>query len=101
MTNHVHMIIGSATNPLENIVRDMKKFTSENIRKAIQENPKESRREWIIWMFKKAGSKNNNNDNYQLWQQHNQPIELSTPEMFNQKLEYIHNNPVKAGFVEL
>ncbi len=37
---------------------------------------------------------------WQLWQQHNQPIELKNPEMFHQKLQYIHDRPVEAGFVE-
>jgi putative transposase len=52
-------------------------------------------------MFKRAAQKNSNNNQYQLWQQHNQPIALITAEMFKQKLDYMHNNPVKAGFVEL
>lgn len=50
--------------------------------------------------MKKAGLENGNNRDWQLWQQHNHPIELSTPKMFHQKLGYIHLNPVKAGFVE-
>lgn len=44
--------------------------------KAISENPQESRREWLLWMFKRAGNKNSQNSVYQFWQQHNQPIEL-------------------------
>ena len=32
--------------------------------------------------------------------QHNNPIELSNQKMAWQKLEYIHQNPVNAGFVE-
>ncbi len=36
---------------------------------------------------------------YQFWQQDNHPIELINPEMFQQKLHYIHNNPVEEGFV--
>ena len=47
-----------------------------------------------------AGKKNSNNDNWQFWQQDNQPIGLLNQEMFQQKLAYIHNNPVEAGFVE-
>jgi putative transposase len=31
------------------------------------------------------------------WQKTNHPTELSTPEIFDQKVEYIHNNPVGAG----
>ncbi|MGZ6251429.1 MAG: REP-associated tyrosine transposase, partial [Candidatus Chromulinivorax sp.] len=43
---------------------------------------------------------NSNNINFQLWQQHNNPVELSSKQIAWQKLEYIHQNPVKAGIVE-
>jgi len=51
--------------------------------------------------FKKAGAANPNNTNNQFWQQHNQPIELWSPTVIQQKIAYTHNNPVEAGFVEL
>jgi len=41
-----------------------------------------------------------NNQDWQLWQQHNHPIEILNTTMFYQKMEYIHRNPVEAGFVE-
>jgi len=50
--------------------------------------------------MKQAGRENSNNENFQLWQQDNHPIELSTHQLLHQKLDDIHNNPVKAGFVE-
>ena len=40
-----------------------------------------------------------NNTKYQFWQQHNKPIELWSNEVIEQKLDYIHNNPVISGFV--
>jgi putative transposase len=102
--NHVHLIIGTRGEPLQNIMRDLKKFTSKKIVEAIRNNPQESRREWMIWMFERAGKKNSNNEVIQFWQQHNQPIELTTAAMIKQKLEraanrYLHQNPVIAGFV--
>lgn len=99
MTNHVHMIIGSHKNKIEDIVRDMKSYTSTSIRKELQSNFTESRREWMLWMMKKAGKKNSNNSDFQVWQQHNHPIELHSNKIIDQKLNYLHNNPVEAGFV--
>ncbi len=49
--------------------------------------------------MERAGKKNENNLNFQLWQQHNQPIELLDNRLAYQKLEYMHYNPVEAGFV--
>jgi hypothetical protein len=93
------MIIGGNKNKLEDIVRDMKSFTSATMRKTIQGNMQESRREWMIWMMERAGKKNGNNNDFQFWQQHNQPLQIKDQEMFDKVLEYIHMNPVMAGFV--
>ena len=100
MTSHVHMIIGTTKNNMQDIMRDMKRHTSQQLRIAIQNHPEESRREWILWMMQRAGKRNGNNENFQLWQQDNHPVELSTHKMQHQKLDYIHNNPVESGFVE-
>ncbi len=47
----------------------------------------------------RAGLKNSNVKHRQFWQQHNKPIELWSAAVIDQKIEYIHNNPVEAGFV--
>ncbi len=100
MTNHVHMIVSAKDGYfLENIMRDMKKFTSMEIIKAIRENPAESREKWMLQAFEEEGKRNSNNIRYQFWQQDNHPIELTDNKMIDQKLDYIHNNPVEQGFV--
>ena len=99
MSNHVHLIIGTSQMPMQDIIRDLKKYTSVKIIEAIKENQQESRKEWLLWMFERAGKKNSNNTNYQFWQQDNHPIELSNNEMMIQKLNYIHQNPVEEGIV--
>ena len=99
MPSHIHMIIGSKKNKLDDIVRDMKKHTSVELKAAIKNNIYESRKEWIIWMMERAGKKNGNNTNWQFWQQHNKPLEITDQEMFDKTLDYIHTNPVIAGFV--
>ncbi|AMR31885.1 transposase [Mucilaginibacter sp. PAMC 26640] len=100
MTNHIHMIIGTHGDRLENIMRDMKKQTLLQLKRAIKEHPQESRREWILWMMERAGKKNSQNIEFQLWQQDNHPIELFNHQVLHQKLDYMHNNPVVAGIVE-
>jgi REP element-mobilizing transposase RayT len=100
MTNHIHMIVGTNNNKLEDIIRDMKRHTSQQLRAAIENNLQESRREWMLNLMKQAGQANSNNMNFQLWHQDNHPIELPTHHILHQKLDYIHSNPVEAGFVE-
>jgi len=95
----VHLIISSDTNKLENIVRDLKKYTSKQIIKAIQENNDESRKEWMLNLFSYAGRCNNNNKDFQFWKQDYHPIELNSPEKIQQRLNYLHENPVRSGLV--
>lgn len=99
MPSHIHMIVSSHDKPLADIVRDMKSHTSSLLKKIIKEHPKESRREWIVWMMERAGKKNSNNTGWQFWQQHNQPIEILNQKMFAEIVFYIHQNPVVSGFV--
>ena len=99
MTNHVHLIIGTHQENMEGILRDFKSFTSRELKETIKKNPQESRKDWLVWMMERAGKMNSNNNDWQLWQQDNRPIELYTYSVIKQKLDYIHNNPVKAGFV--
>jgi len=97
MSNHVHLVIERRSVALEDVMRDLKKYTSREILKAIEENPQESRKAWMLWMFERAGKKNSK---YQFWQQHNQPVELTLQAYaIDGSIDYIHNNPVKAGFV--
>lgn len=78
----------------------MKRHTSKAITKAIQGNMQESRREWMLWFLEREEKLNPNNKDHQFWQQGNHPIELWSNEVIDQKLDYIHNNPVTAGWVD-
>ena len=79
-------------------MRDFKRFTSSEIIDAIQNTP-ESRRNWMLWIFKSAAAKNSNNKHFQFCQQENHPEELISAKFSKQKLDYIHNNPVTAHIV--
>jgi hypothetical protein len=81
------------------LLRDFKKYTSRKIVQSIQENPQESRKEWMLKVFERAGKDKGNITNYQFWQHHNKPIELWSMKVIKQKIDYIHNNPVESGFV--
>jgi REP element-mobilizing transposase RayT len=100
MPSHLHLIFNDGNSEPSNLLRDFKSYSSKQIQNMIQENPQESRKEWMLWMMKRAGIKNSNIKNRQFWQQHNHPIELWSNKMITEKLNYIHNNPVEAGFVE-
>ena len=100
MSNHVHLIINAADGNLSDILRDFKKFTSKSIIAAIETSKEESRKNWMLWIFKKAGEKNSRNSSYQFWRQDNHAIQLDTVQFTLDKLNYLHSNPVKAGIVD-
>jgi len=100
MSNHVHLIVSAAEGfTLSAILRDFKKFTAYSILKAMEQNPQESRRNWMLWLFRAAGEKNSKNTKYQFWQQDNHPIALESNRFKEEKLYYLHQNPVAAGLV--
>ena len=100
MSNHLHLIVStSGDGQLPDIVRDFKKFTSRSLIKAIDENPQESRKEWLMNMFRFVGSGNKANEVFQFWQQDYHPIALSNETFMMQRLNYLHENPVRAGVV--
>lgn len=99
MTNHLHIICKAKDGySLSDILRDFKRHTAKSILLTLKNEP-ESRREWILKLLKKAGSGNQKNKEYQIWRQDNHPIELFSNKLIDQKLEYIHNNPVAVGIV--
>lgn len=100
MSNHVHLVFRSVGKlPPEQILGDFKRFTSKAIVKAIAQNVKESRRELLLSVFRRNGEKTSNVKTNQFWRHDNQPIELFSHSVFCQKINYIHNNPVKGGIV--
>lgn len=100
MSNHLHLVASAKNEKLSGLLRDFKKFTGKQIIAAIKNNPKESRREWMLEIFKREGAKNSRNSEYQFWRQDNRPVELYSTAFIFQKMNYIHNNPVEAGIVE-
>jgi REP element-mobilizing transposase RayT len=102
MTNHIHMIISRAQDKkCEEILRDFKKFTAFKLIGDIMANTDDGRKDYLLGKFQESGSHNSNNTKYQFWIQDNHPVELISNAMFDQKLDYLHNNPVEAGFVDI
>jgi REP element-mobilizing transposase RayT len=100
MPSHLHLIARSdGPNGLSDILRDFKKFTSKALIQQIQ-NEDESRRDWMLEYFRKAGENIKGIKNFKLWQDGNHAEVITSNSFFNEKLDYIHNNPVKELIVE-
>lgn len=99
MHSHIHLLC-KATNGviLSDIIRDFKKHTSKKIIQTIIEKP-ESRREWMLDYFKKSCEHLKRNQEYKVWQDGYHAEIVSSNYFIKQKIEYIHNNPVKDKIV--
>jgi putative transposase len=99
MPSHLHMIVRSeGEHTLSDILRDFKKYTSKAIIKQIEQEP-ESRREWMMELFAKAGVPLKKIKDYKFWQDGNQAKEIFGNEFLFEKLGYIHYNPVEEMIV--
>jgi REP element-mobilizing transposase RayT len=83
---------------LKDVIRDFKRHTTKIIIEQIKNEP-ESRREWLLKLFEKAGEESKRNKNYKMWQTSNHALELFNEKFTWEKINYIHNNPVSEGFV--
>ena len=100
MTNHVHLVFRCVgPEKPEQVLGDFKRFTSNQMVKAIIENPRESRKEFLLEQFRKAAEKSSNVKHHQFWRHDNKPIELWSNKVIQEKINYIHQNPVEAGLV--
>lgn len=100
MPNHFHMIctFNNSADP-GMVIKNIKSFTAIKLTDAIINNPQESRRSWMLDLFEKHRKANKSNYRFQFWQHENHPILLDNLKMYNQRLDYLHENPVRAGFV--
>lgn len=99
MSNHIHLLIRSSTGKLSDTIREFKSFTARQILQAIQDEP-ESRRDWILNLFEFSAKQHKRNENYQVWTHENHAELIYSDKFIFQKINYIHNNPVRAGIVE-
>jgi len=89
MSNHIHLVCSiEAPYRMTDFLRDYKKFTAKAVLDDIHTLP-ESRRDWMLYRFEFAGKFDNRISNYRFWQDRSHPIELTTTEMIDQRINYI------------
>jgi REP element-mobilizing transposase RayT len=99
MPSHLHLIARRKQGLLSDVLRDFKSYTAKQLLKAISEHPQESRKEWMMQMFREHGMASSQNTELMFWQKTSHPELLHSPAFFDQKAEYIRNNPVEMGLV--
>ncbi len=96
MPDHFHILIWPYGDvPVSDMMRDLKRFTSGRIARQAEV---EEKKEWLE-AFRAAGEKTERAD-YKVWQDGYWDKNIFSEKMLRQKLNYIHNNPIRAGLVE-
>src|SRR4030042_4555428 len=96
MTNHIHLIACADEGyKLSQIISDFKKHTTQEIYKLLASD----RRKYILTLLKNSFYKKEGYQN-QIWQSTNYPEAIKTQPFFNQKIKYIHQNPVRKEYVD-
>ena len=95
LENHFHLI--AAANKLSDIMRSFKGYTSRQIIDQLRKD----KREWLLNQLAYFEKKYKNESTFQLWQEGFHPELILNENMLLQKIEYMHYNPVKRGYVDL
>lgn len=94
MENHLHLIASA-----ENLSREIAAFKSFTARSVI-DWLKENQTEYLLKQLKFHKKLHKTTQEYQLWQEGSHPQAIFSQQMFSQKLEYMHNNPLRRGYVD-
>jgi REP element-mobilizing transposase RayT len=87
MLNHLHLIVGS--DDVAGFLRSFKTFTSKALRHSLQE-----REPGVLPLFI------DEDGTYRFWKADNRPERIESEPFFKQKMNYIHLNPVRKGYVD-
>lgn len=94
MTNHIHLIVQSENEPLEDTIRDFKRHTTKEIKKELEKD----NRKYIKTLLANSYGRKKGNE-FQVWQRENYP-KIMDGDLIGQKIDYIHYNPVRKGYVD-
>jgi REP element-mobilizing transposase RayT len=98
MTNHLHAIASTAGEQvLSDVVRDLKRLTSRRIQRQLQEDGNLA----LLDFFARTSLKRDGNTEGKIWQDGFHPVHLGEHDRFLQRIEYVENNPVRKGYVQL
>jgi putative transposase len=97
MPSHLHIIVSLPENvELSNIMRDIKKYTSVQIKRLFSESSKYNNLFYLLSRF----VPNKPERSFKLWQDRFDDVSLYTEEQYKIKYNYIMYNPVRAGLCE-
>jgi putative transposase len=93
LDNHFHAIV--AAEDLTRVIADLKRHTARRLLEQLQAE----QCEWLLHQFRRLRPPQKAESKHQFWQEGFHPQAMASDEIMLQKLEYVHNNPVRRGLV--
>ncbi len=94
LENHLHLMVQS--DDIQTSMRHFKSFTAKEILKLLQRENAQT----LLKQFQFYKKAHKTDRTYQIWQEGYQPKLMQTDAMMISKIKYIHQNPVKRGYVD-
>lgn len=94
LENHLHLI--AAAPDLSHTMQRFKSYTARQIIEHLEQQGSHRLLEWLAWCKRMHKTEST----YQVWEEGNHPQLIEAESVMRQKLDYIHQNPVKRGYVE-
>ncbi|MES9880252.1 MAG: transposase [Sedimenticola sp.] len=95
LENHLHFVAQAPR--LDKCVSSFKSFTARQLLNYLEANHVNR----LLERLRFACKAHKHDRQYQLWQEGSHAELVFSEKMMREKLEYIHNNPVKRGYVEM
>ena len=94
MDNHVHLLAQAPD--LRRVVHSFKGYTAHELIAWAERTNKT----WLLNQLAYFKKRHKTASQHQLWQEGNHPQRVHSEEMMLQKMHYIHENPVRRGWVD-
>ena len=94
MENHLHLI--AAADDLEKEIANFKSYTAREIIDLLKATGQRA----LLELLKRHKREHKRDRRYQFWQEGSHPKLIQGEAMLRQKLDYIHDNPVRRGYVD-
>ena len=93
LDNHLHLVV--AGDKMAEVIRDFKSYTAKGIIARLEHD----RKTWGLNQLQHHKHPTKTRSNYQVWQEGFHPQQIVSEAMLQQKVDYLHYNPVRLGVV--
>ncbi len=100
MSNYFQIIYKSKEGKPKELIQDIKAWAAPRLHQALLSSPHETRRGWILQELELSRKYYEDTQSIQLWKNPTFHFELQNAKMVQQKLDFIHQGPVKARIVQ-